>query len=400
MVVPDAAVGGNRDEELSSPLELLALSFQSFQSNNPRAPDGVVPFGISVPAPEDPVADPANISEPGCYVVLLNTPPANSLDPKPYVDVLSNPPVVLDAPSTCNRHRVVVMNNLDPTLYAVVLNAPPASNVETWHRFSCKGGLIDRKSTSWQHYGLLGSGSCGEVYKALADDGFIFAVKEVPLSDKGKRKQLEHEISLLSRLKHKNIVRYLGQDKDEKNLYLFLEFMSEGSLSTVYHKHSLEESLVATYARQILEALEYLHGEKVMHRDIKCANILVNAKGTVKLADFGMAKDTKKDPAMSRKGTPHWMAPEVITDGEKRKYGLEADIWSLGCTVLEMFTGKPPFYSIEPWQAWRESGTIKPPRVPDFLSDEAQNFINTCLQVEPGSRCSAAELLDYPFVKK
>lgn len=320
MVATDAALCGNRDEELSQLVELLALSWES---NNTGAPDGVVPFVISVPAPEDPAADtllstPANNLEPGRYVVMLNT-PANNLDPKPYVAVSNIPPVVLNTPSTYNlRHHVVVMNNLDPKHYAVVLNTPPASNVETWHCFSPDGGLITRKSTSWQNCGPLGSGSYGDVYKGLTNDAFSFAVKVAPLSEKGKQKQLDHEISVLSHLKHKNIVQYLGKDKDEKNLYLFLEFMPEGSLSTVYHKYSLKESHVAAYTRQILKALKYLHSKKVIHRDIKGANILVNAEGTVKLADFGMAKDTRKDPAISRKGTPHWMAPEVIKDGAKK----------------------------------------------------------------------------------
>ncbi|XP_039172773.1 mitogen-activated protein kinase kinase kinase 1 [Eucalyptus grandis] len=144
-------------------------------------------------------------------------------------------------------------------------------------------------------------------------DESIFAVKVAPLSDDDKRKQLDHEISILSQIKHRNVVRYLGQDKDSEKLYLFLELMPYGSLNTLYEKRSLTESEVSKITRQILNGLKCLHSKNVIHRDIKCANILLGKGKSAKLADFGFAKDTNMSAAKSPVGTSLYMAPEVCT---------------------------------------------------------------------------------------
>ncbi|KAF8019725.1 hypothetical protein BT93_G0429 [Corymbia citriodora subsp. variegata] len=126
--------------------------------------------------------------------------------------------------------------------------------------------------TSWRKGKLLGSGSFGTVYKGINDeDGSFFAVKEVSLLDPGSQGKerlscLQQEIAVLSDLHHENIVRYLGSDKDENKLYVFLELMTEGSLATLYYNHELRDSQVSKYTRQILNGLKYLHDQKVVHR--------------------------------------------------------------------------------------------------------------------------------------
>ncbi|XP_021898567.1 mitogen-activated protein kinase kinase kinase 1 [Carica papaya] len=145
--------------------------------------------------------------------------------------------------------------------------------------------------TYWEKGELLGRGSFGSVYEGISDDGFFFAVKEVSLLDQGSQaeesiSQLEREILLLSQFEHENIVRYYGTDKDESNLYIFLEFVTKGSLLNLYKTYNLIDSQVSAYTRQILRGLKYLHDRDVVHRDIKCANILVDASGSVKLADL------------------------------------------------------------------------------------------------------------------
>lgn len=258
--------------------------------------------------------------------------------------------------------------------------------------------------SSWQKGDFLGSGSFGTVYEGFTDDGFFFAVKEVSLLDQGSQGQqslfqLEQEISLLSQFRHDNIVRYLGTDKDNAKLYIFLELVTKGSLARLYQKYQLRDSQVSAYTRQILSGLNYLHCKDVVHRDIKCANILVDASGSVKLADFGLAKATKLNDIKSCKGTPFWMAPEVVNQ-RNDGYGRAADIWSLGCTVLEMLTGQIPYSHLEGMQALFRIGRGELPPIPNTLSRDAQGFIVKCLQVNPDDRPTAARLLKHPFVKK
>ncbi|KAK4424371.1 Mitogen-activated protein kinase kinase kinase [Sesamum alatum] len=257
---------------------------------------------------------------------------------------------------------------------------------------------------SWQKGDFLGSGSFGVVYEGFTDDGFFFAVKEVSLLDQGSQGQqslyqLEQEISLLRQFHHENIVRYLGTDKDDAKLYIFLELVTKGSLAKLYGKYQLRDSQVSVYTRQILSGLNYLHCRNVVHRDIKCANILVDVSGSVKLADFGLAKATKLNDIKSCKGTPYWMAPEVV-NRRNHGYGHSADIWSLGCTVLEMLTGQIPYSHLEGMQALFRIGRGELPPIPNTLSRDAKDFILNCLQVNPDNRPTAAQLLEHPFVKK
>ncbi|KAL1366269.1 hypothetical protein HN51_014112 [Arachis hypogaea] len=270
------------------------------------------------------------------------------------------------------------------------------------------GSLIEwfnRTFSSWQKGDVLGKGSFGTVYEGFTDDGFFFAVKEASLLDEGSNQgkqsvfQLRQEISLLSRFQHENIVRYFGTQEDQSSLYIFLELVPKGSLLSLYQKYSLNDSHVSAYTRQILHGLKYLHNQNVVHRDIKCANILVDVSGSVKLADFGLAKATKFNDVKSSKGSPYWMAPEVVNlknDG----YGLAADIWSLGCTVLEMLIRKPPYSDLEGMQALFRIGRGEPPPIPETLSKDARDFILECLQVNPSKRPTAAQLLEHPFLRR
>ncbi|CAL5019769.1 unnamed protein product [Urochloa decumbens] len=302
------------------------------------------------------------------------------------------------------RTKAVVVETPREATGALVQVAAESSSrdIEYWvspspHR------RFKRTITSWIKGGHLGSGSFGSVYEAISDDGFFFAVKEVSLMDQGlnaKQRivQLEHEISLLSRLEHENIVQYFGTDKEGGKLYIFLELVTQGSLAALYQKYNLQDSQVSAYTRQILNGLLYLHQRNVLHRDIKCANILVDASGLVKLADFGLAKEMSiLSQARSSKGTVYWMAPEVA---KAKPHGPPADIWSLGCTVLEMLTGKVPYPDMEWTHALLKIGRGIPPEIPDTLSEDAQDFIKKCVQANPNDRPSAAQLLEHPFVQR
>ncbi|XP_014504453.1 mitogen-activated protein kinase kinase kinase 1 isoform X1 [Vigna radiata var. radiata] len=267
-------------------------------------------------------------------------------------------------------------------------------------------GRIKRVITAgnWQKGELLGRGSFGYVYEGISEDGFFFAVKQVSLLDQGNQGrqsvyQLEQEIALLSQFEHENIVQYFGTEMDASNLYIFIELVTKGSLRNLYQRYTLRDSQVSAYTRQILHGLKYLHDRNIVHRDIKCANILVDANGSVKLSDFGLAKAIKLNDVKSCKGTAFWMAPEVVK-GKQKGYGLPADIWSLGCTVLEMLTGQFPYSHLECMQALFRIGRGEPPIVPDSLSRDAQDFILQCLKVNPDERPSAAKLLNHTFVQR
>ncbi|KAH9613756.1 hypothetical protein KSS87_008262 [Heliosperma pusillum] len=226
------------------------------------------------------------------------------------------------------------------------------------------GGKI--KITQWERGKLLGQGSFGTVYEGISSEGFFFAMKEVSLLEQGNQgKQSIYQL-----------------EQADSKLYIFLELVTQGSLASLYQKYNLRDSHVSAYTRQILMGLKYLHDRKVVHRDIKCANILVASNGTVKLADFGLAKATRLNDLKSCKGTAFWMAPEVINH-KNNGYGMAADIWSLGCTVLEMLTRHIPYYPLElvcdtPYPPYSsQSATTFPNHVPQPISPpNANSFPN------------------------
>ncbi|XP_042474442.1 mitogen-activated protein kinase kinase kinase YODA-like [Zingiber officinale] len=258
----------------------------------------------------------------------------------------------------------------------------------------------------WKKGKLIGRGTFGHVYVGFnSESGEMCAMKEVTLfmddaKSKESAKHLGQEISLLSRLQHPNIVQYYGSEMIDDKLYIYLEYVSGGSIHKLLQDYGqFGEPAIRSYSQQILSGLAYLHAKNTVHRDIKGANILVDPNGRVKLADFGMAKHiTGQSCPLSFKGSPYWMAPEVIKNSNG--CNLAVDIWSLGCTVLEMATSKPPWSQYEGIAAMFKIGNSKElPKIPDHLSDDGKDFIRHCLQREPSNRPTASELLQHPFVK-
>ncbi|KAK2404568.1 mitogen-activated protein kinase kinase kinase YODA [Trifolium repens] len=258
----------------------------------------------------------------------------------------------------------------------------------------------------WKKGKLLGRGTFGHVYIGFnSESGEMCAMKEVTMfSDDAKSmesaKQLMQEIHLLSRLRHPNIVQYYGSETVDDKLYIYLEYVSGGSIHKLLQEYGkFGELAIRSYTQQILSGLAFLHAKNTLHRDIKGANILVDPNGRVKVADFGMAKHiTGQYCPLSFKGSPYWMAPEVIKNSKECSLGV--DIWSLGCTVLEMATTKPPWSQYEGVAAMFKIGNSKElPTIPDHLSDAGKDFVRKCLQRNPRDRPSASELLEHPFVK-
>lgn len=266
-------------------------------------------------------------------------------------------------------------------------------------------------SIRWRKGELIGCGAFGRVYMGMnLDSGELLAIKQVSIAANSASKEktqahireLEEEVKLLKNLSHPNIVRYLGTAREDESLNILLEFVPGGSISSLLGKFgSFPESVIRMYTKQLLLGLEYLHKNGIMHRDIKGANILVDNKGCIKLADFGASKKVVELATMtgakSMKGTPYWMAPEVIL---QTGHSFSADIWSVGCTVIEMATGKPPWsQQYQEVAALFHIGTTKShPPIPEHLTAEAKDFLLKCLQKEPNLRPAASELLQHPFV--
>ncbi|GLT66207.1 hypothetical protein SLA2020_385870 [Shorea laevis] len=266
-------------------------------------------------------------------------------------------------------------------------------------------------NTQWQKGKLIGRGTFGSVYVASSrETGALCAMKEVEMFPDDRKsaeciKQLEQEINVLSQLKHPNIVQYYGSEIVEDRFYIYLEYVHPGSINKYVQEHcgAMTESVVRNFTRHILSGLAYLHGTKTIHRDIKGANLLVDASGVVKLADFGMAKHlTGQRADLSLKGSPYWMAPElmqaVMQKDNSSNLALAVDIWSLGCTIIEMFTGKPPWSDYEGAAAMFKVMKDTPP-IPETLSPEGKDFLRCCFRRNPADRPSASMLLEHRFLK-
>ncbi|GAB2279683.1 hypothetical protein Dimus_014325 [Dionaea muscipula] len=266
-------------------------------------------------------------------------------------------------------------------------------------------------NSQWVKGKLIGRGTFGSVYIATnRETGATCAMKEVELfSDDPNSlecmKQLEQEIKFLSQLKHPNIVQYYGSEIVDDRFHIYLEYVYPGSVNRYIREHggAITESVVRNFTRHILSGLAYLHSTKTIHRDIKGANLLVDLSGIVKLADFGMAKHLSGQAAdLSLKGSPYWMAPElmvaVMRKDNSSDLAFAVDIWSLGCTVVEMFTGKPPWSECEGPAAMFKAIKESPP-IPEMLSSEGKDFLRLCFQRNPADRPSASTLLEHHFVR-
>lgn len=227
--------------------------------------------------------------------------------------------------------------------------APPAKTKE-------KAGDAAKSENSglkdFQLGDCLGKGAFGSVYRALNwGTGETVAVKQIKLANlpKNELHTIMLEIDLLKNLHHPNIVKYQGFVKSTESLFIILEYCENGSLHSICKNFGkFPENLVALYMSQVLYGLLYLHDQGVIHRDIKGANILTTKEGLVKLADFGVATKAAGLDDASVVGTPYWMAPEVI---ELSGATTASDIWSLGCTVIELLDGKPPYHKFQPMHA-------------------------------------------------
>ena len=261
----------------------------------------------------------------------------------------------------------------------------------------------------WKRGALIGEGTFGKVYKGMNErTGELMAVKQLSIMDGSEEdvRGLQKEISVMWHLDHANIVRYLGTARSERYLFIVLEYVSGGSIANMLQQFGpFDDKLVRRFTVQILEGVAYLHDKGILHRDIKGGNVLVTNEGVAKLADFGCSRQltqmctaSMEESLQAIRGSVPWMAPEVIKQSGQ---GLTSDIWSVGATVIEMGTGKPP------WPEFRNNlaalfhvaTSTTPPAPPEHLSNECKAFLARCFVIDPRDRPGARVLLDSdPFV--
>lgn len=249
---------------------------------------------------------------------------------------------------------------------------------------------------------MLGKGGAGTVHKAVnTQTGQVYALKRINLHGVGKadRAAMQVEIDLLSRLEHVNIVQYIETLQVGGSLNIVLEYVDGGTLNAqLGNFKDRPERLIAYYMLQVVQGLLYLHEQGVIHRDIKGDNILSNKDGIVKLADFGVAKQLSKAlKTHSVVGTPYWMAPEIIQMNAKQSPAC--DIWSVGCTVIELLTGTPPFFDANPMSALYKMVQQEHPPFPEGISPELTDFLVECFQRDPSKRATAGQLLQHAWLQ-
>ncbi|KAI8887631.1 kinase-like protein [Backusella circina FSU 941] len=260
-----------------------------------------------------------------------------------------------------------------------------------------KGNII----TNYQLGNCIGKGQFGSVYRALdLTTGETFAIKKMKLEDKNLYQEIMKEVNLLKALSHANIIKYIGFIPTQFDVNIILEYAENGSLmSTLKAFGAFPEKLVASFCIKILKGLQYLHSNQVVHCDLKAANILTTKTGDVKLTDFGVSLNLKIKSADTEtvSGTPYWMAPEVI---ELKGATTKSDIWSLGCTLIELVTGKPPYSDLIAMSAMFRIVEDEHPPLPQKITNEMRNFLLCCFQKNPEQRSSSTELLNHEWLLK
>lgn len=248
----------------------------------------------------------------------------------------------------------------------------------------------------------LGEGSYGAVLKALdTRDQSLVAIKSVPVD--ADVTALQREIDVLKECDSAYIVAYKGSYRVGDHVWIVMEYCHAGSAADLMAATgcTLTEPQIAVVCRACLQGLAYLHSKRLIHRDVKCGNILLTAAGDPKLADFGVSAHltNTRSKRGTKIGTPYWMAPEVLSYDSR--HDEKADIWSMGITAYEMAVGHPPLTDMHPLKAMFLIPKNPPPTLPDpdKWSKHFHEFLAMCLVKEPDKRTSATELLKCPFIR-
>ncbi|XP_075379764.1 STE20-like serine/threonine-protein kinase isoform X1 [Mycteria americana] len=260
---------------------------------------------------------------------------------------------------------------------------------------------------AWLVLGELGDGAFGKVFKAQNKvTGALAAAKVIDTPSEEELEDYVVEIEILACCDHPNITKLLDALYWDGRLWILVEFCPGGAVDAAILEleKGLTEEQIRAACKQLLLALQYLHGCKIIHRDVKAGNVLLTLDGDVKLADFGVS--AKNSSTVQRRvsfiGTPYWMAPEVVQceTSKESPYGYKADIWSLGITLIEMAEMEPPYHELNPLRVLLKIAKSQPPtlRHPKRWSEDFKDFLRKSLEKSPEARWSASQLLQHPFV--
>uniref|UniRef100_A0A182PA43 Mitogen-activated protein kinase kinase kinase 4 n=1 Tax=Anopheles epiroticus TaxID=199890 RepID=A0A182PA43_9DIPT len=290
------------------------------------------------------------------------------------------------------RERNLIGNVKEISYYSRTLNRARSVNF-SWHR-----GI------------KIGQGRFGKVYTAVNNStGELMAMKEIAIQpgETAAIRKVAEELKIFEGINHQHLVKYYGVEVHREELIIFMELCPEGTLESLVELNGgLPEAQTRRYTHQLLSAVAELHRNGVVHRDIKTANIFLHKDGNfLKLGDFGSAVKIQAHTTMAGElkgyvGTQAYMAPEVFTRNNTEGHGRAADIWSVGCVVVEMSSGLRPWHQFDSnFQIMFKVGMGESPEIPENLSEEGKDFVGICLQHDPKDRQKADELLQHIFCK-
>ncbi|EGC33816.1 hypothetical protein DICPUDRAFT_36122, partial [Dictyostelium purpureum] len=267
-----------------------------------------------------------------------------------------------------------------------------------------QGVVITKKCKSdFEFIKTIGKGSYGKVKLVIEiETKRVFAAKilnkKLVIKEK-KAKYVNTEKTILDSLEHPNIVKLFYTFQDEINLYFILEYCPNGDLlDQIKIAGCFQISVAQFYAAEILIALEYLHSRGIAHRDLKPENILLGKNKHLKLSDFGSAKVLgldNKSRSGSFCGTAEYVCPELLTE---KSAGKQADIWSFGCLLYQLVSGKLPFKGFNEYQTFLLI-TKREFQFPDNFDATCCNLVDQLLNLDPYKRPTIAEIKKHPFFK-